>query len=344
MYRWNNDYNQGAQPRILKALEETNQTCFPGYGKDDLCQLASDEIKKALCNENVDVHFMSGGTQANYTVLASMLRPYEGIISADSAHINVHETGAVENTGHKILTVPEVDGKLTAATVRTEAEKFRSSEFKEHIVEPKVVFLSFPSEYGTVYTLGELREIRKVCDEYGLYLYMDGARLGYGLGASGNDVELCNIPEIADAFYIGGTKCGALFGEAVVIVNDGLKKNFRSYMKQNGGMLAKGWLLGLQFHELFKDGLYLESTRNADIQAARIQKAFEQKGIPLYYRNNTNQQFVLLTDEQKKKIGQMHIFEDEGKNGLGLTVARFCTSWSTKKDDVDVLVDDILGM
>ncbi len=340
MLRWNNDYNRGAHPAILEALAATNDIAYGGYGKDEWQDKAREEIQKYLQNENAEMHFVLGGTQANYTI-ASMLRPYQGIISADSGHIHVHETGAVENTGHKILAIPGVNGKLTAESIQAVAEDFRISGVQEHITMPKLVFLSSPSEYGTIYSKQELLDIRKVCNEYKLYLYIDGARMGYGLGAEGCDVTLKDLGQIADAFYIGGTKCGALFGEAMVLINEELKDHFRSYMKLNGAMLAKGWLLGIQFATLFKDGLYFTITKNADKAAMRIQKAFEEKNIPFYYKNNTNQQFVILSDAQMEEIGKNHIYEYEGRYDEDHHIVRFCASWSTKECDVDVLVRDI---
>ena len=309
MIRWNNDYHQGAHPNVLKALEETNKQSYGGYGIDEWCEKASAEIKAHLGNADADIHFLTGGTQVNFTVIAAALRPYQSVISADTGHINAHETGAVENTGHKVLALPGVNGKLTAEKIAVEAEIYRSSGAKEHITEPKMVFLSFPSEYGTIYSKKELQDIRKVCDKYGLYLFIDGARLGYGLGCRQCDVTLSDLAAVSDVFYIGGTKCGAIFGEAVVITHNDLKGHFRSYMKQNGGMLAKGWILGLQFYTLFKDGLYFEITRQADEDAMQIKAAFERKNIPFYVESFTNQQFVLLTDAQMQKLGEDHIFE-----------------------------------
>lgn len=344
MIRWNNDYNHGAHPEILKAFEETNRQSYGGYGLDEWCEKASDEIKACLGDVNADIHFMIGGTQVNFTVIAAALRPYQSIISADNGHIHAHETGAVENTGHKILTLPGVNGKLTADEIAAEAENYRASGIKEHITQPKMVFLSFPSEYGTIYSRQELQDIRMVCDEYGMYLFIDGARLGYGLGSCQCDVTLSDLAEAADAFYIGGTKCGALFGEAVVIIHDDLKDNFRSYIKQNGGMLAKGWILGLQFSTLFKDNLYFEITRKADEAAMKIKSAFEAKRIPFYIESFTNQQFVLLTETQMEQLGQRHIFEYQMKAENGLHCVRFCTSWSTTQEDLSILINDIAAL
>ncbi len=340
MIRWNNDYNHGAHPEILKAFVETNDNAYGGYGLDEWCEAGAKEVLKYLKNDKAVVHFLVGGTPSNVIVTAAALRPYQGIISATSGHINSHETGAIENTGHKIHALKGVNGKLTAELVRAEAENYRVSPTPEHVTMPKMVFLSSPSEFGTIYTKQELLDIRKVCDEYGLYMYMDGARMGYGLGADECDYTLEDLAHIVDAFYIGGTKCGAMFGEAVVLINDDLKDHFRNYIKQFNNMLAKGWTMGLQFYTLFKDGLYFEITKKADTQAMRIKEAFQKKGVELYFPNPTNQQFVLLNDAQMEKLGKNHIFEVEDPIG-DRHVVRFCTSWATKDSEVDALVKDI---
>lgn len=341
MIRFNNDYNQGVHPEILDAFVKTNTESYGGYGLDEWCEKGAAAIKQYLGGKNADIHFLIGGTQVNYTVITAALRSFQGVISADTGHINNHETGAVENTGHKIHARKGVDGKLTASEIREEAEIYRTSGAKEHITQPKMVFLSFPSEYGTIYSKAELIEIHNVCKEYGLYLFIDGARMGYGLGSSVNDVTLADLAELSDVFYIGGTKCGAMFGEAVVIINDDLKDNFRSYMKQNGAMLAKGWLLGLQFYTLFKDGLYFEITKYADELAMKLKTAFEEKQIPFYIESFTNQQFVILTDNQMNKLSEKYAFEYQGKMDDNHHMVRFCTSWSTRKEDVEALVKDI---
>ena len=344
MIRWNNDYNCGAHPAILQAFMDTNGESYGGYGMDEGCERAAVEIKKHLGGADADIHFMLGGTQVNYTMIAAALRPYQGIICADSGHIQVHETGAVEHTGHKIHVVPGVKGKITARAVEREAEDYRSSDIPEHVTQPKMVFLSFPSEYGTIYTKEELSDISRVCRKYGLYLMVDGARMGYGLGAEGNDVTLADIAAAADIFYIGGTKCGAMMGEAVVIVNEELKDHFRSYMKQNGGLLAKGWVLGLQFYTLFRDGTYFDITERADGYAMDIRRAFAEKGIESYIDSPTNQQFLLLTEEQKEKLAKNHIFENQFQTRDGRFCVRFCTSWSTKEADVQALLRDIRAL
>lgn len=341
MIRFNNDYNRAAHPKILEALSEHNSEAYGGYGIDPWCEKAEREIKKYLNCEKAQVHFLVGGTQANFTVIAAALRPYHSIISADTGHINVHETGAVENTGHKIETIPSKDGKITAEEIRAVAENYRTSGVKEHITKPKMVYISLPTEYGTVYSLKELEGIKSVCDEYGMYLFIDGARMGYALSCDRCDLKPSDLARLADVFYFGGTKCGALFGEAVVLTNDELFEDFRSYIKQNGAMLAKGWLLGLQFYTLFKDGLYFDIARKANAQAMRIKKAFEKREIPFFTDSPTNQQFVVLDDDKLKKLSEKFVFEYEGRLNADTHCVRFCTGWSTEDTEVDELVSEI---
>lgn len=341
MIRFNNDYNHGAHPAILEALAATNDESYGGYGIDPWCEKAADEIKKYLDCPDANVHFLIGGTQANFTVIAAALRPFQSVICADSGHINVHETGAVENTGHKVQALPNTDGKITADQIAAEAQLYAESGIKEHITQPKMVYLSYPTEYGTIYSLKELEDIHAVCQQYGLYLYIDGARLGYGLGSSESDVTIKDIARLCDAFYCGGTKCGTLFGEAVVIVNPMLNADFRSYIKQNGAMLAKGWLLGLQFYTLFKDGLYFEITQKAVDYAMRIKAAFAAKGIPFFMESPTNQQFVVVENSLMEKLAEKYVFEFEQKVDDTHSCIRFCTSWSTKEEEIEELIRDI---
>jgi len=341
LIRFNNDYNRSAHPDIIQALENTNSESYGGYGIDTWCESACAEIKKYLGSNNCDIHFLVGATQANYTIIASALRPFESIICADSGHINVHETGAVENTGHKITALTAKDGKITASQIAAQAELFSQSKIKEHITEPKLVYISFPTEYGTIYKKQELKEISDVCKKYGMYLFADGARLGYGLGSDECDLTLSDLASLTDVFYIGGTKCGALFGEAVIITNNELKKNFRSYMKQNGALLAKGWLLGIQFYTLFKNGLYFDITKKADALALQIKKAFAEKGIQPYIDSSTNQQFMVLPNSLTEKLSKKYIFEFEAKIDEENSCVRFCTSWGTSESDVNTLIDDI---
>lgn len=344
MIRFNNDYNHGAHPKILEALATTNKDAFGGYGLDEWCEKASDAIKNYLDCPDCEIHYLIGGTQANYTVIASALRPYQSVISADSGHIHTHETGAVENTGHKIQALASKNGKITAKQIAAEAELYRTSGIKEHITQPRMVYLSFPTEFGTVYSRQELADISRICREYDMYLFIDGARMGYGLAAIDNDVTLADIAQFADVFYCGGTKCGALFGEAVVITNRRLTTDFRSYIKQNGAMLAKGWLLGLQFYTLFHDGLYFEITKQAVSYAMQIKEAFAKKGIPSYIDSPTNQQFVVLENSVMEKLAQKYIFEYELKVDDTHSCVRFCTSWSTTQQEVDALTADIMAL
>lgn len=344
MIRFNNDYSRGAHPRILQALADTNAESYGGYGIDPWCEKAAAEIKKYLDCPDADVHFLVGGTQANFTVIVAALRPYQSVISADSGHIHVHETGAVEHCGHKIQTLPAVDGKITAAQIAEEARLYAESDIPEHITQPKMVYLSFPTEYGTIYSKRELEEISAVCRQYEMYLFIDGARLGYGLGAEDADVTIRDIARLSDVFYCGGTKCGALCGEAVVLVNPELRSHFRSYIKQNGAMLAKGWLLGLQFYTLFQDGLYFEITRQADEYAMQIKRAFAAKGIPSYIESSTNQQFVVMENRMLERLSQKYVYEFEKKIDEMHSCVRFCTSWYTTQAEVDELTADIMAL
>jgi len=342
MYRFNNDYNQGAIPEIIEAFSSTNDKAYPGYGLDECCNTASELIKEKLNSKNSEVHFLIGGTQTNFVSIAAALRPYEGVISADTAHIHVHECGSVEHCGHKILALQNKDGKISAAQVKEIAQGYKDSVVPEHVTVPGMVYISFPTEYGTIYSKKELTDLHKVCRQYGLYLYIDGARLSYGLGASDCDLEFSDFAKLCDAFYIGGTKCGALFGEALVINNDDLKPHFRNYMKQSGAILAKGWLLGLQYIELFKDDRYFKLGKEADLKADKIRKALNKKKIKQYIPNRTNQIFVILENKMMKKLSKDFIFEFEGVYDKTHTIVRFCTSWASTDEAVDALISAIL--
>lgn len=342
MIRFECDYTQGAHPRIIEALARTNMEQTKGYGEDEYCESARKLIKEKCECPDADVHFLVGGTQTNMTVIASVLRPHQGVISADSGHISVHETGAIESTGHKVLAIPSEDGKLTAAQIMEMCQEHIDDESFEHIVQPGMVYISNPTENGTLYTKSELIAISEVCYKYGLPLFLDGARLGYGLMAEGNDITLSDLAKCCDVFYIGGTKVGALFGEAVVITNNSLKKDFRYIIKQKGGMLAKGRLLGIQFEELFKEDLYMEISAHADRLAMKIRKAFEDRNIPFAYESVTNQQFPILTYEQAKILSEKYSFSmNEAELKKGPAKVRFCTSWATSESDVDELLEDI---
>ena len=274
MILFTSDYTEGAHPRIIEKLAETNMEQTVGYGEDPYCEEAREAIKKVCEAPEADVHFLVGGTQTNFTVISSILRPFQGVLCADSGHINVHETGAVEATGHKVLALPSKDGKITGQQIKEYYDLHWSDESHEHIVQPKLVYISHPTENGTIYSKSELQELYATCKELGLPLFMDGARMGYGLMSEKSDMTLADIAANTDVFYIGGTKVGALFGEAVVITKSALKKDFRYCMKQSGAMLAKGRLLGIQFDTLFTDDLYFKIAAHADKLAMKLKNAF----------------------------------------------------------------------
>lgn len=317
---------------------ETNFEQTVGYGEDHYCEAARAAVRKAVGREDVDVHFLVGGTQANATVISSILRPYQGVLCATTGHINVHETGAIEHGGHKVLALEAADGLLSAALIREAVEAHYAEDGPEHTVQPGMVYISFSSEVGTVYSLSQLREISAVCREYGLPLFIDGARMGYGLASEGCDVTLADIAALADVFYLGGTKQGALFGEAVVIVNDALKKDFRYCIKQNGGMLAKGRLLGIQFLTLFEDGLYFQLSEHAVSQAMRIRDAFESKGFGFLVQSPSNQQFPILDNATMERLSSDFLFSFWQRVDDTHTAVRFCTSWATRPEAVDALI------
>lgn len=344
MIRLNCDYCKGALPEVLEALQTINDQAFCGYGCDEVCERAAHLIRERAGVPSADVHFLVGGTQANFIVIESALRPWQSVICADSGHINVHETGAVEHAGHKCETAPAHDGKISADQVRAIAANWAGSIIPEHITQPKMVYLSMATETGSVYTLAELAAIRAVCDEFSLYLFIDGARLSYGLEAIGGDVSLEDIARLADVFYCGGTKCGALFGEAVVIVNDKLKPHFRANMKQNGAMLAKGWLLGAQFEALFTDDLYFKVARRANEYAARVKDACAKAGIPLFEQTTTNQVFINFTDAQYAQISEQFELEFEQRTDEEHVAIRVCTSWATREEEIVALEEAIAAL
>ena len=338
MIQFQCDYSEGAHPRILERMMQTNFEQTVGYGEDHYCAMARVLVQKACGRPDADVHFLVGGTQANATVISSILRPHQGVLCVRSGHINVHETGAIEHSGHKVLALDGVDGLLSADSVRKAIEEHLAEDGPEHTVQPGMVYISFSTEVGTVYSLAQLKALSAVCREYDLPLFIDGARMGYGLASEGCDVTLNDIADLADVFYIGGTKQGALFGEAVVIVNDSLKKDFRYFIKQNGGMLAKGRLLGIQFLTLFEDDLYFELSQHAVAQAMRIRDAFASKGYGFLVESPTNQQFPILPNAQIERLSVDFKFSVWQKVDEGHTAVRFCTSWATKAEAVDALV------
>ena len=304
MIYFNSDYLEGAHSAIMERMMETNMMQTVGYSCDEICDSARAKVRAACNAPEADVHFLVGGTQTNTTVIAALLRPWQGVVSAVSGHINCHETGAIESTGHKVIALPTPDGKLTAKQVKDYVEWQKNDESEEHIVQPGMVYISHPTETGMLYSKAELTEIFNTCREYGLPLYIDGARLGYGLTADGNDLTLPEIAQLCDVFYIGGTKVGALFGEAVVIMNEKYKKDFRFMIKQRGGMLAKGRLLGIQFDTLFTDDLYTKIARNANDMAYQIRDIFVSNGYPLLFDSPTNQQYPIISDEELAILGK----------------------------------------
>lgn len=341
MIQFQCDYNEGAHPRILERMMQTNYEQTVGYGEDHYCDMARKLICKACGRPDADVHFLVGGTQANATVISSVLRPHQGVLCVRSGHINVHETGAIEHSGHKVLALDGTDGLLSAESVRLAVLEHLAEDGPEHTVQPGMVYISFSSEVGTVYSLDQLEALSSVCREYGLPLFIDGARMGYGLASEGCDVTLEDIARLADVFYIGGTKQGALFGEAVVITNDALKKDFRYMIKLNGGMLAKGRLLGIQFLTLFEDGLYMELAHHAVKQAMRIRDAFAAKGYDFLVTSPSNQQFPILPNDVMERLSADFMFSVWQKTDDSHTAVRFCTSWATKHESVDLLIDSI---
>lgn len=337
MQLFHNDYNVMCHPKILERMVQCATEQNTGYGMDHYCECAENKIKKLCANDALAVHFLVGGTQTNLTVIASALRPFQGVISAVSGHINVHETGAIEATGHKVIGIPSGDGKITAEQIESLVKEQAESDDAEHIVQPKMVYISDSTELGTIYTLCELEAISKVCRELGLYLFLDGARLGYALTAADNDITLADLARLCDVFYIGGTKVGAMFGEAVVISNPAIAADFRYMIKQRGAMLAKGWLLGLQFDVLMEDDLYFEISRHANHLAEKIRTTLVSCGYKLVAQTTTNQLFVEMPRHVLEKIGgsfsysAMEWVDDDNR------IVRFCTSWATTQESVDHL-------
>lgn len=341
MIYFNNDYSEGCHPRILERLQKTNMEQTPGYGTDSYCIKAAEYIRNACDNNALSVHFLVGGTQANLTVIDAALRPHQGVLGAQSAHIHVHETGAVEATGHKVLALPSEDGKISAKKIEEAVVAQREDSAAEHIVQPKMVYISNPTELGTIYSLAELAAISRVCRQNGLYLFMDGARLGYGLTAAGNDVTLKDIASLCDVFYIGGTKVGALFGEAVVIGNPAIAEDFRYLIKQHGGMLAKGRLLGLQFCALFEDGMYFDIARYANHLADQIRSTLVDIGCEFLVPGVTNQIFPILPDKVLTQLEKRFSFTYQTRVDTERSAVRFCTSWATTQENVDALCKEL---
>ncbi len=338
------DYLEGAHPYLLQVIQEANFEQNPGYGEDDYCKDAAARIREVFAVPNADVHFLEGGTQTNATVISSVLRPYQGVLCPDTAHIAVHETGAIEHIGHKTLTLKNKYGKISAAQILDAVVGHYSDANHEHVVQPGMVYISFPTELGTIYSRKELTEISAACRECKIPLFIDGARLGYGLMCDKCDIEPEDLGKFADIFYVGGTKQGALFGEALVICNDAYKKDFRYNIKQNGGMMAKGWLLGLQFAALFTDNLYFNLSQHALTQAAKIREAIKEKGLKLFGSSPTNQVFVELSLEQQERLAQFVGYEYWQKIDDTHGAVRLCTSWATTDQAVEILTNAIKSL
>ena len=339
MLSFGNDYSYGACPEILDRLARTNDTAFPGYGSDAACEDAKRRIREACETPDADVWFLVGGTQTNQTVIDTMLAPYEGVVTVDSGHPNVHEAGAIESTGHKVITLPHHAGKLDAAELDDYCATFYADDNHEHMVFPGCVYVSQSSEYGTVYSKEHLRAIADVAHKYDMPLFVDGARLGYALTATGCDMTLGDLADIADVFYIGGTKVGAMFGEAVVFTKHNTPRHFLTTTKQHGALLAKGFLLGAQFDALFTDDLYFRIARNANECADRIRKALQEKGYTLTFDAPTNQIFVTLDEPMRTRLEQHVLLGFTEKADDAHTVMRICTSWATTPEQTDQLID-----
>ena len=335
------DYMEGAHPRILQRLSETNMEKTPGYGSDAYCESAKEKIRKACNCDHAEIHFLIGGTQTNATVIRSLLRVYEGVLAAKTSHICVHEAGAIEAGGHKILTLPHQSGKISADAVAKYIDTFNKDGNRAHRVKPGMVCISHPTEYGAIYTREEMENLRAVCNQSGISLFLDGARLGYGLTARANDVSLEAIAKCCDVFYIGGTKVGALFGEAVVITRPGLIENFFTIIKQQGALLAKGRLLGIQFDTLFTENLYFDIAKHAIEMAEKLKTGLAAKGYTFLFESPTNQQFVILENKKLHELASKVSFSFWETYNDTHTVVRFVTSWATSEKDVEQLLEAI---
>ena len=337
MISFENDYNTGAHPKILERLMQTNMEPLSGYGTDKYCQSAADKIKSACNCPQAQIHFLVGGTQTNAVVISSMLSSFEGVVAADTGHVSLHEAGAIECTGHKVLNVPNHQGKIDGDELKEYLETFFSDDNREHMVFPGMVYISHPTEYGTLYSKAELVHIEKICKEYNIPLYIDGARLGYGLMSKETDVTLADIAALCDVFYIGGTKMGALCGEAVVFTRNNSPKHFTTIVKQHGALLAKGRLLGVQFDALFTDNLYGEIGAHGIEMAMLLKDMLKEKGCDFYLESPTNQQFVILENQVLEKLKIEVAFSFWEKADESHTVVRFATGWSTTREDIEKL-------
>lgn len=337
MVSFESDYIAGAHPQIIKRLTETNLECLPGYGSDKYCESAKEKIRSACECEKADVEFLVGGTQTNSIIISTMLKDYEGVVAANTGHVSIHEAGAIEYSGHKVLEIPQSNGKISADVLDDYIATFFSDDNHEHMVFPGMVYLSHPTEYGTLYTKKELEDIAEVCHKYKIPLFLDGARLGYGLMSRDSDMTLKDIAHICDVFYIGGTKVGALCGEAVVFTKENKPKHFMNSVKKRGALLAKGRLLGIQFDTLFTADLYFKISRSAIDKAEKMKAIFADKGYKFYLESPTNQQFIILENGCMEKLKKHVAFSFWEKLDDTHTVVRFATSWSTTDEDLKAL-------
>ncbi len=333
------DYAEGAHEQILKRLLETNMEQLPGYGEDHYCQSAKEKIREACGCPGADVWFVTGGTQTNALIVDAMLDRFEGVVSAKTGHVNVHESGAIEYTGHKVLELPEHNGKIDAGELEAYLEEFWRNDTREHMVFPGMVYISYPTEYGTLYGKKELEAIAGVCRRFRIPLYMDGARMGYGLMSTGADLTLPEIAELCDVFYIGGTKVGALCGEAVVFTKNNTPSHFLARIKQHGALMAKGRVLGIQFDTLFTDRLYFEISRHAIEMAGLLKEGFGVRGYEFFLDSPTNQQFIVLDNRELEWLREKVVFSIWEKKDDTHTVVRFATSWATREGDIRKLME-----
>ena len=332
-----NDYGYGAHPKVLEHLTETNMQPLTGYGNDEITASAAEKIKAACSCPEGQVYFLTGGTQTNMVVIDALLRPYEGVVASSCGHVNVHEAGAIESTGHKVLTIPHKNGKLDADDLREYIETFYADESHNHMVFPGMVYISHPSEYGTLYTKNELERLSEVCRSFDIPLFLDGARLGYGLTAD-TDVTLADIARLTDVFYIGGTKCGALCGEAVVFTHGNMPRQFETMVKRHGAMVAKGRLNAVQFDALFTDGLYEKICAPAVCLALKLRDGLAAKGYRFAIDSPTNQQFIIIENSRLPELGEKVAYSFIEKYDAEHTVIRLATSWATTEEQVDELL------
>ncbi len=338
MLSFENDYLEGAHPKVLQRLMETNMIQDSGYGTDQFTFRAKETIKELIQCDEAKIHFLVGGTQTNQVVIDCVLKKYEGVVAADTGHISTHESGAIEYSGHKVLAIPSLEGKITSLETDKYIKDFYSDANHEHMVFPGMVYISYPTEYGTLYSKKELEGLAAVCRKYKIPLFIDGARLGYGLASEESDLTIADIARLSDIFYIGGTKIGALCGEAIIFTKDNEPEHFTTMVKQHGALLAKGRLLGIQFTELFTDNLYLEISKHAVNMALKLKNGFISKGYKLYLDSPTNQQFFIMSNEKIKELQTKIKFSRWEKYDDKNEIVRFATSWGTKEENIDLLL------